>query len=272
MSDEILALRRRGHYGIDGSFELVPAPVAAGLVILVCAGLVALTIVGFLSGHAVLAIISAGATLILLFVVGVTLHTTLRGKFHVWARILIDLGLSGDERLLDLGCGRGAVLLAAAKLLPEGCAEGIDLWTADQTGNSLEATRRNAELEGVANRIALHTGDITQLPFDDDSFDVIVSSIVIHNIPTSVGRQAALDEAVRVLRPGGRLNIVDLRFSKQYAARLRALGLTDVQRRNLGWRFWWSGPWTSTYLVTARKPTTGDSPVDHDHHDLRLEF
>jgi cyclopropane fatty-acyl-phospholipid synthase-like methyltransferase len=67
--------------------------------------------------------------------------TTRVGKFEVWARILGDLGLRGDEQVLDLGCGRGAVLLSAAKLLPCGRAVGIDLWRPDQTGNSAEAPR-----------------------------------------------------------------------------------------------------------------------------------
>lgn len=56
------------------------------------------------------------------------LHTTLHGKFRVWERELDQLALRGDEHLLDLGCGRGAVLIAAARRLPAGRAVGIDLW------------------------------------------------------------------------------------------------------------------------------------------------
>ncbi len=55
------------------------------------------------------------------------IHTTRPGKFKVWEGLLRDLGLSGDERVLDLGCGRGAVLMMSAKLLPRGTAVGIDL-------------------------------------------------------------------------------------------------------------------------------------------------
>ena len=59
-----------------------------------------------------------------------------------------------NEQILDLGCGRGAVLLLAAQRLTTGKAVGVDLWrTADQSGNSAEATRRNAEAEGVADRV-----------------------------------------------------------------------------------------------------------------------
>jgi arsenite methyltransferase len=155
--------------------------------------------------------------------------------------------------VLDLGCGRGALLLSAARLVPRGRAVGIDLWRADQTGNSPAATRRNAEREGVADRVELDTGDMTALPYADATFDVVVSNLAIHNIPSAAGRRAALDEAVRVLRPGGRLAVADLWATNRHRERLVELGLTDVRRRDLGWRMWWGGPWFPTHLVTAVK-------------------
>ena len=88
--------------------------------------------------------------------VGLYLDATLRGKFVVWAQLLDTLGLRGDERILDLGCGRGAVLLMAAERLTTGRAVGVDLWQrADQSGNGEAATRRNAVAEGVADRVEL---------------------------------------------------------------------------------------------------------------------
>lgn len=95
---------------------------------------------------------------------------------------------------------------------------------------------------------------MTALPLPDQSVDVIVSNLAIHNIDGHAGRRLALDEAVRVLRPGGRLAIADLWETRQHAARLRELGWRDVRRRNLGWRMWYGGPWFSTRLVTASKP------------------
>lgn len=184
------------------------------------------------------------------------LYVTRRGKFVLWRRILADLALAGDERLLDLGCGRGAVLLLAARSLPAGRAVGVDLWRAvDQSGNAEAVTRHNAELEGVADRVELHTGDLTDLPFDDAGFDVVVSSLAIHNIKRSDGRDKAIAEAVRVLRPGGRLAIVDIQSTARYAAELDRLGV-PAHRRPLGWRGWWTGPWLATTLVTATKPVT----------------
>src|SRR6266487_3801412 len=90
--------------------------------------------------------------------------------------------------------------------------------SADQSGNSAEATRRNAIAEGVADRVELLTADMTALPFEDNSFDVVVSSLAIHNIPGRAGREKALTEAVRVLRPGGRLLIADVRGTRPHQA------------------------------------------------------
>src|SRR5207253_8454791 len=130
------------------------------------------------------------------------LYTTRRGKFAAWAELLDRLGLRGDERVLDMGCGRGAVLLMAAQHLTTGRAVGVDLWrTVDQSGNSAEAAQRNAVAEGVADRVELQTADMTALPFEEDSFDVVLSSLAIHNISGSAGREKAISEAVRVLRP-----------------------------------------------------------------------
>src|SRR5262249_10254237 len=150
----------------------------------------------------------------------------------------------GDERILDLGCGRGAVLLLAAQRLTTGRAFGVDLWRrGDQSGNAAEATRRNAAAEGVADRVELCTADMTAMPFEDESFDLVVSNLAIHNLKGRADREKAIEEAVRVLRPGGQLMIADIAATRLYSAHLAALGMSEVACRGLGWRMWWSGPW-----------------------------
>ena len=143
---------------------------------------------------------------------------------------------------------RGAVLLLAAQRLTKGRAVGVDLWRrVDQSGNSLEATRRNAIAEGVDDRVELHTANLMALPFEDDSFDLVVSNLAIHNISGRAGREKAISEGVRVLRPGGRLLIVDVRGTRHHHAQLARMGMTQVARRWLGWRL-------MVPLVTATKP------------------
>jgi ubiquinone/menaquinone biosynthesis C-methylase UbiE len=181
-------------------------------------------------------------------------YTTRRGKFVVWNRILDELHLRGDERVLDMGCGRGAVLIAVAKRLTSGRATGIDLWSRrDQSGNAGDVTRRNASVEGVLERVAIETGDMRSLPFAERSFDLVVSSLAIHNIPSRADRAKAVAEAWRVLKPGGRLVIADIRSTALYAKTLDSLGAT-TSRRRLGWRFWYGNPLAATTLVTASKP------------------
>ena len=245
---------RRGDYGIDGDFRVVSARGQAAIIAVILVVLLAVTVGAAVAGLLIVAVVAALAGLVLALSVASYLWTTRVGKFQVWAEILADLELRGDERVLDLGCGRGAVLLMAAQLLPQGRAVGIDLWRADQTGNGPEVTRRNAEREGVAGRVEVLTGDVTRLPFDDNTFDVVVSSLVLHNIDSASDRQTAVDEAVRTLRPGGRLVIADLLATGTYRDRLQALGISDVRQRNLGWRMWWLGPLMPTRLVTATKP------------------
>jgi arsenite methyltransferase len=244
----------RGDYGIDGSFKNLSAR-EQGVGIGASAGALAVwAVISWARGRRLTAALAAGSAGLISATVVWYMYATRTGKFVVWDRILGELGLHGDETALDLGCGRGAVLLATAKRLPRGRAIGVDLWQADQTDNSQQATLDNAVLEDVADRVEVRTADMTDLPLPDDSVDVIVSNLAIHNIPTPAGRRKALDEAVRVLRPGGRLAVADLWETRQHADHLRNLGWRNVRRRNLGWRMWYGGPWFSTRLVTAVKP------------------
>ncbi|EUA52195.1 methyltransferase domain protein [Mycobacterium xenopi 4042] len=171
----------------------------------------------------------------------------------MWDEILDGLRLRGDETLLDLGCGRGAVLLAAAKRLPRGRAVGIDLWRADQTDNSPTATMTNARLEDVADRVEVRTADMTALPFDDESFDVVVSSLAIHNIPTRKAAAWPARSGARAAprRPAGHRGPVGNPSACPAVARARLgrcaatqPGMAHVVRRSVG----------ATHLVIATKP------------------
>jgi arsenite methyltransferase len=244
----------KGDYGIDGSFHKVSARGQAIGVAVQAAALAVWSGTSLARGKRLTAALTGTSTAGIAASAALYIYATKAGKFEVWNRILDDLRLHGDETVLDMGCGRGAVLLATAKRLPRGRAIGVDLWQADQTDNSPSATLTNAKLENVADRIELHTADMTALPLDDNSVDVIVSSLAIHNIPTHAGRRKALNEAMRVLRPGGRLAIADLWETRQHADHLRERGWRNVQRRRVGWRMWYGGPWVSTRLVTATKP------------------
>ncbi len=239
---------QRGRYGIDGGFAglAVFGVLEAGL-----AGTVAWAVrhrrpaVAALAGVGGAVVAGSAASY---------LYSTGPGKRAIWAQVLEELGLRGDEHVLDVGCGRGAVLMLAAQRLPTGRAVGVDVWRRrDQSGNSRAATERNAMAEGVRGRVELVDADARDLPFASASFDLVVSSLALSNIREATGRAQALREAVRVVRPGGRLRIVD-DGAGRYAAVLRDAGCTDVAVRQLDWRTWYGIPGHHFALVAAARP------------------
>jgi len=146
-------------------------------------------------------------------------------KFRHAERMIALVPWRGDENVLDAGTGRGLLMIAAAKRLSTGQAVGIDIWSAkDLSGNTLQNTLRNAELEGVRERIQILTADATQMSFPDGTFDVVLSNLCLHNIPSRAGRKRACQEIMRVLKPGGRAVISDYIHTRSYAAWFRETG------------------------------------------------
>jgi arsenite methyltransferase len=171
------------------------------------------------------------------------------GKLLACDALLDRLRLDPSATVLDAGCGHGLLLIGAARRVPSGRAIGVDIWSQrDQGDNSAAATLANAAAEGVADRVEVRDGDIRELPFPDASFDAIVSNLVIHNISGREQRRRAVYEFVRVLKPGGQIGIMDLGHVGQYAADLRAAGMSQVRTHGIT-------PWIfpPTRILTARK-------------------
>ena len=173
------------------------------------------------------------------------------GKLRHRDRMLAQFPWTGNERVLDVGTGRGLLLIGAAKRLTAGRAVGIDIWsTKDLSGNAPERTQANIEMEGVSGKVELRSEDASKMSFPDGSFDVVVSNLCIHNIPKQAGRDRACREIARVLRPGGMALISDLRLTKKYAAVFAGEGF-PVE---------WRGPfWSDTFpplkMFVTRKPS-----------------
>jgi arsenite methyltransferase len=162
------------------------------------------------------------------------------GKFRHRDRMLAMVNWRGDEQVLDVGTGRGLMMIGAAKRLTAGKAVGIDIWSAkDLSGNTMEATLRNAELEGVRERVEVENGDATAMKFADGSFDVVVSNLCLHNIPSKAARDKACREIVRVLKPGGRALISDFihtgEYVKAFAAADASVSRTAVNLLTFPW-------------------------------------
>lgn len=215
-------------YGLDAPGLVRAFLIGGGLLFI--AGVAALA-----TGHGVLLVTIGWTTffggLVLLTEALLMIRSSRRGKMRARDRLLDQLDLTGDETILDVGCGRGLLLIGAAKRLSHGGrAIGIDHWSQqDLSDNSGDATLVNAAAEGVADRVEVRNGDMREMPFADDTFDAAVASLSIHNVYDAPGRRQAIREIVRVCKQGARVALLDFRHVGQYAQFLREEGMSDVR-------------------------------------------
>jgi len=119
-----------------------------------------------------------------------------------YRRGLGDLELGDGMRALDLGCGPGALsLMLAERAAPGASITGLDL-SEDQVAYA------RGQADGHACTLEFRTGSMDELPYPDGHFDLVMTSMALHETPPPV-RRAAIAEAARVLRPGGRFLLVD---------------------------------------------------------------
>jgi arsenite methyltransferase len=185
---------------------------------------------------------AAGAALVALYGLGIAGYMTYGskvGKRRDRERLLDLAGTvvpwTGREAVLDVGCGRGLMLVGAARRLTTGLAVGVDIWRAeDQGANMPRASLDNARREGVAGRVSVATADARDMPFADASFDAVLSHWVVHNLSDAADRFRVLDEMLRVLRPGGVLVLADIAHHEAYRDHMLASGVTNLSIRDGG--------------------------------------
>ncbi len=128
--------------------------------------------------------------------------TRLLGVRQIHRRLLDQAGVRPGQRVLEIGCGTGNLLLTAKQTQPAAIVVGVD---PDLT--ALAHAQRKARRRGLA--VQLDRGYADELPYADDSVDVVLSSFMLHHVPAD-RREPALREVRRVLRPGGALHLVDI--------------------------------------------------------------
>lgn len=136
--------------------------------------------------------------------------------------------------VLDIGCGNGALTLKVAQSFPQSHVTGVDYW-GKSWDYSLGVCENNARALGVAERVTFRQASAAVLPFEDASFDLVVSNLCFHEVHHAADKRAPLREALRVLKPGGVFVLQDLFLLQAYfgtpeelQATLRGWGAQNV--------------------------------------------
>jgi ubiquinone/menaquinone biosynthesis C-methylase UbiE len=131
--------------------------------------------------------------------------------------IITKMKLTGSEKILDIGCGRGLYTIGFAEKITNGTVYGIDIWNAEDISmNSETAVMENIKKSNTREKIILKTEDMRGMSFDNDFFDIIVASFSIHNLNKIDEVKKALIEIIRVLKNNGSLIIIDFKYINVY--------------------------------------------------------
>jgi SAM-dependent methyltransferase len=235
-------------YGLDAPQEVRKYAIRGALLLAFAAGVYFVNLGSAPAQGAVIGGLAALAGLAFLALAGLMIRSSREGKFRLRDEIIEGLALRGEEHVLDVGCGRGLMIVAAAKKLGKsGRAVGVDVWNPRHlSGNSIDAAKANAQAESA--RVEFREADARKLPLKDASFDVVLSCLTLHHFDGEDQRQLALAEMARVVKPGGRIVIADVLRGGEYAAYLRGRGFS-VEQSPL--RILFGRP---AHVVTARRP------------------
>ena len=127
--------------------------------------------------------------------------TKILGAERVRNRLIDQAALRPEQRVLEIGCGTGALLTRIKRRHPEVGVDGLD-----PDAKALERARRKAQRAGVA--FELERGFSNHLPYQAGTFDRVFSCLMFHHLDDN-DKQPTLREVLRVLKPGGRFEMVD---------------------------------------------------------------
>ncbi len=148
---------------------------------------------------------------------------------RLYQRVIADVAALplAEGKVLDVGTGPGTLVRDLARRLP-----GLQVYGIDLSEDMIKLACAHARHEHLEERVHFESGDVAHLPYADQSFDVVVSTISMHHWSELA---QPLRELYRVLRPGGRVWIYDFRFVKaqtvEQAQALTPFGETPLEHR-----------------------------------------
>jgi SAM-dependent methyltransferase len=152
----------------------------------------------------------------------------------IWDLVPDRLNWSGEGTALDIGCGNGPLTIALAKRYPNAHVTGIDYW-GKACDYSKTVCEGNAAAEGVADRTSFQKASASALPFEDGSFDAVISNFVFHQVGDTKDKRALVREALRVVKRGGSFAFHDYFLMKglygevdDLLETIRRWGITEV--------------------------------------------
>jgi SAM-dependent methyltransferase len=135
-------------------------------------------------------------------------------QIRIQQLVLDRLDWEGQGKAIDIGCGNGPLTIKLAKKFPEAQVTGIDYW-GKRWEYSKSACEKNAEVEGVSNRVSFQKASASALPFEDGYFDAAVSNLVFHEVSDTKDKREVIKEALRVVKKGGKFAFQDLFLRKR---------------------------------------------------------
>ena len=193
-------------YGNWVSMRLIYIPGAVGILFLVLSFLAPVLIVGGVLSIAVSAYFAYARY-----------QFSPRGgniQARIQTLVLARLDWDGAGHVLDIGCGNAPVSIMLARRFPQARVTGMDYW-GGAWAYSKGACERNAEREGVADRVNFQKASASALPVEDESFDAAVSNLVFHEVGDAKDKRDVIKEALRVVKKGGKFAFQDLFLIKR---------------------------------------------------------
>jgi ubiquinone/menaquinone biosynthesis C-methylase UbiE len=175
---------------------------------------------------------------------------------RLYQRVIADLAALQlvEGKVLDAGTGPGTLVRELAWRLP-----GLQVYGIDLSEDMIRLARAHARSEQLEERVHFESGDVAHLPYPDQSFDVVVSTISMHHWDEL---EQPLRELYRVLRPGGRLWIYDFRFVKPQVVE-KAQALTPFVETRLEHQLVRTG--RSPFALYRRFALQKTAQHDHQH-------